>query len=167
MDSFFAARRAGVLCPVFALRTESDLGIGDTEAVRGLIDWAAEIGVHFLQFLPINATGRDNSPYNAISSVALEPLTLDLSPAAVPELPSAEFTDVCARHGLASWSMGRVNYPAVRALKHELLVAAHDDERAETVTTAQAREGALHGGRRPPVLGYRCGNQLAGGGPTC
>ena len=153
MDSFFAARRAGVLCPVFALRTESDLGIGDTEAVRGLIDWAAEVGVHFLQFLPINATGRDNSPYNAISSVALEPLTLDLSPAAVPELPSAEFTDVCARHGLASWSMGRVNYPAVRALKHELLVAAH---RALTaIPPGLSGSGDPLAGRRAAFAAFR------------
>jgi len=125
MNATFAARRAGVLCPVFALRTEADLGIGDTEAVRGLIDWAAETGLRFLQFLPINATGGDNSPYNVISSVALEPLTLDLSPAAVPELPPADFTGICARHGLSSWPAGRVNYPAVRALKGELLRAAH------------------------------------------
>jgi 4-alpha-glucanotransferase len=125
MDSTFAARRAGVLCPIFALRTEADLGIGDTEAVRGLIDWASDSGLRFLQFLPINATGGDNSPYNAISSVALEPLTLDLSPAAVPELPPAVFTDLCARHGLASWATDRVDYPAVRALKGELLRAGH------------------------------------------
>jgi 4-alpha-glucanotransferase len=28
--------------------------------------------------LPINETGNDNSPYNAISSVALDPMTIDL-----------------------------------------------------------------------------------------
>ena len=125
MDSLISARRAGVLCPVFALRTEADLGIGDTEAVRGLIDWAADTGLRFVQFLPINATGRDNSPYNAISSVALEPLTLDLSPSSVPELTASVFTDVCARHGVGSWPADRVNYPMVRALKAELLDAAH------------------------------------------
>lgn len=124
-ETLSAARRAGVLCPVFALRTGEDLGIGDTEAVRGLIDWAAETGLGFVQFLPINATGRDNSPYNAISSVALEPLTLDVSPAAVPELAPEEFTGVCARHQVASWPGEVVDYPAVRALKSELLDLAH------------------------------------------
>src|SRR2546428_765664 len=69
-------RRAGVLIPTFAIRTEDDLGIGDTGGVRELIDWAADTGVGFLQFLPINATGTDSSPYNAISSVALDYLTL-------------------------------------------------------------------------------------------
>ena len=35
---------AGVLVPVFALRGENDLGIGDIGALREFIDWAAEIG---------------------------------------------------------------------------------------------------------------------------
>ena len=54
--------------------------------MRQLIDWAADTGLGFVQFLPINATGSDSSPYNAISSVALDYLTLDLTPQAVPEL---------------------------------------------------------------------------------
>jgi hypothetical protein len=32
---------AGVLAPLFALRTEDDLGIGDVAALRQFIDWAA------------------------------------------------------------------------------------------------------------------------------
>ncbi len=125
MDAANQARRAGVLCPVFALRTEGDLGIGDTEAVHRLVDWAAESGLGFVQLLPINATGSDNSPYNAISSVALEPLTLDLSPNVVPELPAAVFTEICAHHGVGSRPAERVDYTAVRALYDELLRAAH------------------------------------------
>lgn len=124
-DSHNSRRRAGVLCPVFALRTEGDLGIGDTEAVWALVDWAAETGLGFVQFLPINATGSDNSPYNAISSVALEPLTLDLSPSAVPELAAAAFTDICGRHQVASWPVSPIDYPAVRSLYAELLRLAH------------------------------------------
>ena len=65
------------MAPVFALRTESDLGIGDIAGVREFVDWAADIGMGFIQLLPINEMGSDNSPYNVISSVALEPLTLD------------------------------------------------------------------------------------------
>ena len=65
-------RRAGILVPVFAIRTDDDLGIGDTGGVCEMIDWAAETGLGFLQFLPINATGGDSSPYNAISSIALD-----------------------------------------------------------------------------------------------
>ena len=32
----------GLLAPLFALRGENDLGIGDVGALREFIDWAAE-----------------------------------------------------------------------------------------------------------------------------
>ena len=73
-------RCAGILLPAFSPRRSGDLGIGDTLALRHWIDWAADHGVGFLQLLPINETGSDDSPYNAISSVALEPLYLAFSP---------------------------------------------------------------------------------------
>ena len=53
---------AGVLAPLFALRGENDLGIGDTGALREFIDWAAGIGFKLVQLLPINEIGADNSP---------------------------------------------------------------------------------------------------------
>ena len=52
---------AGVLVPLFALRGENDLGIGDTAALREFIDWVAEIGFKLIQLLPINEIGADNS----------------------------------------------------------------------------------------------------------
>src|SRR6202035_6001768 len=70
---------AGILAPLFALRRENDLGIGDTAALREFIDWAAEIGFKLIQLLPINETGADNSPYNAISAIAIEPTTVHLA----------------------------------------------------------------------------------------
>src|SRR4051794_40094670 len=71
---------AGILAPLFALRRKDDLGIGDVGALRELVDWAAKHGFGLVQLLPINETGNDHSPYNAISSVALDPSTLELSP---------------------------------------------------------------------------------------
>ena len=79
-------RIAGVLIPIFALRSEHDAGIGDTGLLRRFVDWAAETGFALVQLLPINETGGDNSPYNAISSMALDPTTLELTPAALPDL---------------------------------------------------------------------------------
>ena len=35
---------AGVLAPLFALRHDDDLGIGDTEALRQFIEWVADAG---------------------------------------------------------------------------------------------------------------------------
>ena len=46
-------RSAGILAPVFALRHDHDFGIGDTRALRELMDWAAEHGIGFVQLLPI------------------------------------------------------------------------------------------------------------------
>src|SRR5438552_12862220 len=87
---------AGVLVPLFALRGEDDLGIGDTGALREFIDWAAEIGFRLVQLLPINETGADNSPYNAISALAIEPTTLEVAPNSPEDLTRKEFTSVMA-----------------------------------------------------------------------
>ena len=79
---------AGVLTPLFAIRTETDLGIGDLDGLRQFIDWAASVGFKLVQLLPINETGGDNSPYNAISAMAIEPTTLHLAPGS-PRGPDA------------------------------------------------------------------------------
>ena len=114
-------RRAGILIPVFALRTPDDLGIGDIGGVRQLIDWSADTGLGFVQFLPINATGSDSSPYNAISSVALDYLTLELTPAAVPELDDKFHRTISSILRVDLLRHGSVNYPKVRRLKNTLL----------------------------------------------
>jgi len=85
---------AGVLVPLFALRGENDLGIGDVAALREFIDWIAGIGFKLIQLLPINETGSDNSPYNAISAMAIEPATLHLSPNSPRELTHEDFDEV-------------------------------------------------------------------------
>ena len=84
-------RIAGILLPLFALRGEDDLGIGDTGALREFIDWAVEIGFRLVQLLPINETGADNSPYNAISALAIEPTTLHLGPNSPEDLTREDF----------------------------------------------------------------------------
>src|SRR5438445_12989348 len=82
---------AGILEPVFAIRTEEDLGIGDTEGVRQMIDWSHRHQLNIFQTLPINEVSDDNSPYNALSSLALEPTTIALSPRQVPDLSEEQF----------------------------------------------------------------------------
>src|SRR5438046_9420053 len=85
---------AGILVPLFALRGENDLGIGDLGALREFIDWAAESGFKLAQLLPINETGTDNSPYNAISAMAIEPATLHLAAKSPEDLTREEFDAV-------------------------------------------------------------------------
>src|SRR3954454_12590185 len=116
---------AGVLAPLFALRTENDLGIGDLEALRQFIDWAAEIGFKLVQLLPINEMGGDHSPYNAISSVALEPSTLYLAPGSPEDLTEKDFDQVIGDFDLEKLRKGAVKHDRVRRLKMALLGKAY------------------------------------------
>ncbi|HJY52886.1 MAG TPA: 4-alpha-glucanotransferase [Candidatus Udaeobacter sp.] len=112
---------AGVLVPLFALRREDDLGIGDLGALREFIDWIAEIGFKLVQLLPINETGGDNSPYNAISAMAIEPTTLHLAPNLPEDLTPEDFNNLLARVDIASLRRGAVKYRNVKKLKRTLL----------------------------------------------
>ncbi|MGI8601664.1 MAG: 4-alpha-glucanotransferase [Verrucomicrobiales bacterium] len=117
-------RLSGVLAPLFALRREADLGIGDVAALRELIDWAVEAGVGFIQLLPINETGPDHSPYNAISSVAMDPIYLDLSPGTVPELTAEDIEAALENQDVSALRGPWVDYTAVRQVKNHLLETA-------------------------------------------
>jgi len=115
---------AGVLVPLFALRREDDLGIGDLGALRDFVDWIAEIGFTLVQVLPINETGADNSPYNAISSMAIEPTTLQLAPGSPEDLRHNDFADSLSEIDLAGLRRGRVKYRRVKELKQRILEKA-------------------------------------------
>jgi 4-alpha-glucanotransferase len=118
-------RLAGTLLPVFALRHENDLGIGDTEAVRQAISFCADQKLGLLQMLPINETGDDNSPYNAISSVALDPVYLTLTPEQVPGLQQETLDKMFPAELRAKLQSGAVQYRQVKQLKLEVLSHAY------------------------------------------
>src|SRR5207344_1938000 len=115
---------AGVLVPLFALRREDDLGIGDLGALRQFIDWIAEIGFTLAQLLPINETGADNSPYNAISSMAIDPTTLHLAPGSPEDLTRNDFEGSLSQIDLTGLRRGRVRYRQVKELKQRILEKA-------------------------------------------
>jgi 4-alpha-glucanotransferase len=117
---------AGILEPVFAIRTEEDLGIGDTEGVRQMIDWCHRHRLNILQTLPINEISDDNSPYNALSSLAIEPATIAISPRHIPDLSPERFKELAEPKLLTELRQGPVKYAAVKALKRKLLDAAFE-----------------------------------------
>lgn len=117
-------RRFGVLVPVFSLRRDDDLGIGDTKSLRGMVDWAASHRIGFLQLLPINETGADNSPYNAISSVALDPVLLDMEQ--IPGLTKRRIREVAEGYQAESLDENLVDYAVVNAAKWELLASGYE-----------------------------------------
>src|SRR6266478_5989345 len=115
---------AGVLVPLFALRGENDLGIGDVGALREFIDWVAGIGFKLVQLLPINETGADNSPYNAISAMAIEPATLHLAPNSPQDLTREDFDASLSDVDVPSLRLRSVNYRQVKGLKRRILEKA-------------------------------------------
>src|SRR5579883_912776 len=123
---------AGVLIPVFALRREGDLGIGDVLCMKEAIDFCARNGIAVLQTLPINETSGDNSPYNAISSVSLEPSLLAMTPNMVPGLEPAHLEEERKSRASASDRSALIDYPTVKSLKWRLLRKAFDCFLAQT-----------------------------------
>ncbi|SDU05367.1 4-alpha-glucanotransferase [Verrucomicrobium sp. GAS474] len=132
-------KHTALLAPVFALRRASDEGIGDTQAMREAVDFCVKMGFSVLQTLPIHEVVGDYSPYNPISSCALSPALLTLSPEEVPGFPDRETMEKAAP---ASWlsqlRQGAVKYNSVQSLKIHLLLASHRR------FLAQAQAGGLH-----------------------
>ncbi len=138
-------RIAGILQPVFAIRTGEDLGVGDTDGAAQLIEWCHRQGARVWQMLPINETGRDHCPYNAISAMAIDPVTLAVTPARIPDLPPEVFHHLAQPAVLAELRLGPVNYPRVKALKRALLEAAYARFAATQLEQATARAAQFRG----------------------
>jgi 4-alpha-glucanotransferase len=132
---------AGILAPLFGLRSENDLGIGDVAVLGEFIDWAAEIGFKLVQLLPINEMGADNSPYNAISAMAIEPTTLHLAPGSPEDLTREDYDAMIANVDLAQLRRSKVKYREVRMLKRRLLEKAFASFRASASQNRQSRFG--------------------------
>jgi 4-alpha-glucanotransferase len=120
-------RIAGILAPLFALRSSQDLGVGDVGCLRELVDWAADTGFRLVQLLPINETGADNSPYMAVSSAAIEPSTLEMTPERVPGLTREALDGVLAGVDLKQLRAGAAAYSVVKPLKLKLLELAFEN----------------------------------------
>jgi 4-alpha-glucanotransferase len=105
----------GICLPLFSLRTKKSCGIGDFGDLLPLIDWCKDVGFDCIQLLPLNDTAEDPSPYNALSSCALDPIYLNLrdlpnAHALLPELSRfAPFNDLArlphfeVRHQKMQW----------------------------------------------------------------
>ena len=111
--------------PLFSMRREGDAGIGDLTALEEWINWAADHKVGFLQLLPVNAVGDDDSPspYSAISSVALEPLYLSLERVPGMESPLPPYPEDLPPRQLPG-GKDYVDYARVREYKRYHLVRA-------------------------------------------
>lgn len=76
-------RGAGIAIPVFSLRTEKSMGIGEFTDIKALVDWSKQVGLKLIQLLPINDTTvnyswTDSYPYAPVSVFALHPIYLNI-----------------------------------------------------------------------------------------
>lgn len=68
----------GIDLPLSAIHTKSSCGIGEFLDLIPLINWCKKLKMDVIQLLPLNDSGNDPSPYNALSSCALNPIYLSL-----------------------------------------------------------------------------------------
>lgn len=95
-------------------------GIGELgEAAYRFVDWLAGAGQALWQVLPLVPVGQGGSPYDGLSSMAGNPLLLDLE--ALKRIGLLEASDTPKDQFPAN----RVDYPAVRPWKEQLLRDAY------------------------------------------
>ncbi len=68
-------RQAGVLLPLFSIRSSADWGVGEIPDLVPWARWCAAAGFSAAQVLPVNeASHGQNSPYAALSAFAVDPV---------------------------------------------------------------------------------------------
>jgi 4-alpha-glucanotransferase len=115
------ARCAGILIPLFSIRSTQDFGRGEFGGLLPMGQMALRMGHRLVQLLPIDEVAPDEtSPYCALSVFALDPIYLSLS--GLPGITSAE----CDTARAAFPDRGKpLNQLKLRALKRELLLYSY------------------------------------------
>jgi len=73
-------RSAGILIPLFSIRTRDSLGRGEILDLAPMMDFALSMGHRVIQLLPLDETGPDDlSPYSAMSVMAIDPMYISVS----------------------------------------------------------------------------------------
>jgi 4-alpha-glucanotransferase len=126
MRDAVVGRRAGVLIPLFSCTGTTSWGIGDIGNLAAVTAWLAEAGQRTLQLLPINEMApSEQSPYSAISAMAIDPLFISLT--AVADFPGEESLSADDRTLLARVRQSpAIDYERVRPLKRRALQAAFE-----------------------------------------
>lgn len=127
-------RCAGVVVPVFSLRSEHSCGVGDFGDLKRMVDWLAVTGMRVIQLLPVNDTTmqhnwNDSYPYNTISVNALHPQYVDLEAAGTLSNPGS-MTDYHRRRSELN-HLSYTDYEAVNRVKDEYLRQLYADRENE------------------------------------
>ncbi|WP_424243999.1 4-alpha-glucanotransferase [Elusimicrobium posterum] len=144
MGLIFDRKTAGILMPLYAMRSESDWGVGDFAALEDWVSYFASIGTGVVQILPINEMAPGQAcPYNALSAFAIDPVYISIKD--VPEINASEKAQDFikrAEHLYTFWrSADKVYYVMIRDAKQKVLLNAFeyfvDNELAKNTERAQ------------------------------
>jgi 4-alpha-glucanotransferase len=122
-------RQAGVVLPLFAIRTRDDWGIGQLTALPACAAWIRGAGQRLLQVLPPHTLSPgETSPYGALTAFGIDPIYADI--AAIEDLDEASIDAVLGAEGEAALAVARaaplVDYDTVRTLKTRAFDVAFD-----------------------------------------
>jgi len=131
-------RLAGVVVPLFSLRSEHSYGVGDFGDLKRMVDWAAETGMKMIQLLPLNDTTTthgwtDSQPYNAISAFALHPHFLDLEQ--MGQLDDADRMTIYHRQRRELNAYSYCDYPSVHRVKTDYVAEMFRQEGRRVMQT--------------------------------
>ena len=132
-------RAAGVVVPVFSLRSEHSFGVGDFGDLKRLVDWAVAAGMKFIQTLPVNDTTtdghwHDSYPYNIVSVFALHPHYMDLEAAGTLK-SKARMTQFLRRRQELN-ALPYSDYEAVDRVKNDYLHELFEEQGRTVMQTA-------------------------------
>ncbi len=132
-------RGAGIALPVFSIRSDKGLGVGEFLDLKDLADWAHDAGLQVIQMLPVNDTsttgdGGDFCPYSCISIFALHPIYLNLE--AIGSLPQ-DMAEEIGRHKARLNQYPILKHREVISLKLSMLRRIFDDRKNAFLSSSQ------------------------------
>lgn len=120
-------RKAGVVLPLFSIRTRRDWGIGQITDLPACAVWVRRAGHRLLQILPPHELSMgETSPYGALTAFGIDPIYIGLD--TLEDLDARGVDEVLGDEGKRTLervrSADRVDYDVVRPLKMRVLHAA-------------------------------------------
>jgi 4-alpha-glucanotransferase len=129
------ARRAGILIPLFSIRSIEDFGRGEFGGLLAMGQMALAMGHRLLQLLPIDeVTAGETSPYSALSVFALDPIYLSLG-----RLPGIDRADCDAARAALRRDGKPIDQLKLRTLKDEMLRRSYQYFKAGSDRTLYGR----------------------------
>src|SRR5688572_19069911 len=145
-SSALPRRRAGLLIPLFSLKSARGWGIGEIGDIAGAAAWLESAGLSLLQLLPINELPlHETSPYSSLSAMAIDPQYLTMADV-------EDFAAIGGERGLEAELRANlerlrieptVNYAGVRRLKHLALRRSYERFRDTELQTGSERARAF------------------------